>query len=352
MKMSKKYFKYIPIFLSLCLLTSCTNSKTQPNTNEFKHHDETQVNATSTPKQIEERELDPILSDWCGVYKDDSNHELIIYAHDGQNGFVTYKNGDQVESSIAYMYEDDGFIDGIDFKKVEHGIDLEDYFQQESIFLEKTNEDPYVLLESMKYNDLPYDGIYERYIYDDAHISNESLIVRTYKDALTVEETNARGSLIYEVYDNEYQLVTQNEGLKISFNENEILQDDDSIFANIVFVSKSLNDSFDTPFMVLKQFVFVDQIIQPRYVLYSYLGEEGSDSCIDLYGVINDYYMRNYEVEPPCIDIVLLEDGNYQVHVYEELEDHITTWAWYIIDPYTLCGYDDVTFEEIDFMND
>ena len=43
------------------------------------------------------------------------------------------------------------------------------------------------------------------------------------------------------------------------------------------------------------------------------------------------------------------EEGMILVHLYEDAGDHIATLAWYLIDPVSLIGYDQISGEQIDF---
>lgn len=62
-----------------------------------------------------------------------------------------------------------------------------------------------------------------------------------------------------------------------------------------------------------------------------------------------DYYTATYGEEPPCAEAQMNPNGTITVQLYEDLSDHISTWAWYTIDPEYLNGIDEMTGETIDF---
>lgn len=47
------------------------------------------------------------------------------------------------------------------------------------------------------------------------------------------------------------------------------------------------------------------------------------------------YYFDNYGTVPPSVGAVCQEDGTVLIHLYEDLETHNSTWAWYTADPLT-----------------
>ncbi len=47
------------------------------------------------------------------------------------------------------------------------------------------------------------------------------------------------------------------------------------------------------------------------------------------------YYSDNYGAVPPSVGAVCQEDGTVLIHLYENLETHNSTWAWFTADPLT-----------------
>lgn len=47
------------------------------------------------------------------------------------------------------------------------------------------------------------------------------------------------------------------------------------------------------------------------------------------------YYFDNYGTVPPSVGAICQEDGTVLIQLYEDLETHNSTWAWYTADPLT-----------------
>ena len=62
------------------------------------------------------------------------------------------------------------------------------------------------------------------------------------------------------------------------------------------------------------------------------------------------YMERNGGCEPGNIVAESFGPEGVSVHLYDVVDDHTATCAWYLIDPDTLLGSDGITGEEIDFL--
>ena len=70
---------------------------------------------------------------------------------------------------------------------------------------------------------------------------------------------------------------------------------------------------------------------------YNDLGEAAINYYSEIYGELGDYEIDYEENENGVL-----------LHIYEDLEDHVATIAWYLIDDETGLGFDEITGEEID----
>ena len=61
---------------------------------------------------------------------------------------------------------------------------------------------------------------------------------------------------------------------------------------------------------------------------------------------------RLYYEEKYGVNLIVLADGRTEdgvvLHLYEDMGTHTATYAWYVIDPVTLTGYDEMTGEPVD----
>lgn len=51
---------------------------------------------------------------------------------------------------------------------------------------------------------------------------------------------------------------------------------------------------------------------------------------------------------PGISEIDTVSEDGYLIHIYENMDTHTATAAWYLIDPYTYRGTNDITGEEVD----
>ena len=62
------------------------------------------------------------------------------------------------------------------------------------------------------------------------------------------------------------------------------------------------------------------------------------------------YYTTLYDYTPGCVGTQSNEDGTVTIQLYDSLEDHNSTSAWYRVDRWSTEGWDDITGEEINFL--
>lgn len=61
------------------------------------------------------------------------------------------------------------------------------------------------------------------------------------------------------------------------------------------------------------------------------------------------YYKAQTGYEPQCSDVQNNDDGTAVIHLYDQIDDHNSTSAWYTIDRVKLTGTDDIALTEVDF---
>ena len=91
-------------------------------------------------------------------------------------------------------------------------------------------------------------------------------------------------------------------------------------------------------------FFLRDRIPEGRPILYplhDYRITEAARCC---------YMEKNGGYEPANIEAEEFGPEGVRVHLYDVVDDHTATCAWYLIDPDTLLGSDEITGEEIDFL--
>ena len=70
----------------------------------------------------------------------------------------------------------------------------------------------------------------------------------------------------------------------------------------------------------------------------------------ELANIAQYYYMANNDgYVPEASGIQTNDDGTVTIQLYDQLEDHNSTAAWYTIDRVTLLGIDEITQTQIDF---
>lgn len=62
------------------------------------------------------------------------------------------------------------------------------------------------------------------------------------------------------------------------------------------------------------------------------------------------YYEAQYDYKPGSAGVQDNGDGTVSIQLYDNLDDHNSTCAWYTIDRLTLQGTDDNTGETIDLL--
>ena len=77
-------------------------------------------------------------------------------------------------------------------------------------------------------------------------------------------------------------------------------------------------------------------------VLVWHSNEELEQLAVGYYATLHDAY------QPQCVGSMTNEDGSVSIQLYDSLEDHISTCAWYTVDRFTGQGTDDMTQEKID----
>lgn len=64
-----------------------------------------------------------------------------------------------------------------------------------------------------------------------------------------------------------------------------------------------------------------------------------------------DYYEKNHDCRPTSCDAENNADGTVTLHLYDNMEDHIATLAWYTVDRTSCAGTDDVMLTEINLLS-
>ena len=64
-----------------------------------------------------------------------------------------------------------------------------------------------------------------------------------------------------------------------------------------------------------------------------------------------DYYEKNHGCRPTSCDAENNADGTVTLHLYDNMEDHIATLAWYTVDRTSCAGTDDVMLTEINLLS-
>ncbi len=62
------------------------------------------------------------------------------------------------------------------------------------------------------------------------------------------------------------------------------------------------------------------------------------------------YYTALYDYTPGCVGTQSNDDGTVSIQLYDSLEDHNSTSAWYRVDRWSTEGWDDISGEEINFL--
>ncbi|MBR4162383.1 MAG: hypothetical protein IKR11_02605, partial [Solobacterium sp.] len=62
------------------------------------------------------------------------------------------------------------------------------------------------------------------------------------------------------------------------------------------------------------------------------------------------YYRNKNDICPPDVSYEINQDGTMSIHLFELLEDHTATYAWYTVD-LNGNGTDDMTGEEIHLLD-
>ena len=75
-----------------------------------------------------------------------------------------------------------------------------------------------------------------------------------------------------------------------------------------------------------------------------YSNEELGLMAQQYYTVLNDY-------TPQCVGTQTNLDGTVTIQLYDSFEDHNSTSAWYTVDRWSTVGWDDITGEEINFLD-
>ncbi len=60
-----------------------------------------------------------------------------------------------------------------------------------------------------------------------------------------------------------------------------------------------------------------------------------------------DYYIAHYNYAPNSVAVQCNEDGTVTLHLYDNLGDHNSTYAWFTVDRFTAKGTDDTNQTEI-----
>ncbi len=63
-----------------------------------------------------------------------------------------------------------------------------------------------------------------------------------------------------------------------------------------------------------------------------------------------DYYEKNHDYRPTSCDAENNADGTVTLHLYDNMDDHIATLAWYTVDRTSCVGTDDVMLTDINIL--
>lgn len=86
--------------------------------------------------------------------------------------------------------------------------------------------------------------------------------------------------------------------------------------------------------------------------LTSEVGADDVYTSDELGAMAIDYYARHNDgYSPSSFDCTINDNNTVTIHLYDNMEDHIATCAWYTVDVNTAKGIDEIFCNDIDLNN-